>query len=338
MKAPAFWNAAPSDPLGRLLAAALTPASALVGVLAARRLVRPGDSVPAPVVCVGNFTAGGAGKTPTALALAATLVAAGRQPFFLSRGYGGRRGAVPHRVNLLCDTAAEVGDEPLLLARAAPVIVARDRRAGAKVALAAGADCLVMDDGLQNPGLSKTVSLAVVDAGAGFGNGRVLPAGPLRAPLAAQWPLVRALIVIGAGAPGDEAARLAERAGVRVLRGRLAPDPDCAAALAGQRVVAFAGIGRPAKFFASLTEIGADIVAWEGFGDHRPYRASTLARLAAEAQRAGAILVTTEKDAVRIGAAALAALPVACAILPVRFAPDDPAAFAALIGSAFLPA
>ena len=292
MPPPAFWSAGPDHPAARLLA----PLGRAYGALTAARMDRPGERLPCPVLCVGNFTLGGAGKTPTALALAALLAGMGTRPAFLSRGYGGRL-AGPVVVDPRRHGAAEVGDEPLLLARAHPTIVARDRPAGARACLAAGAGAIVMDDGLQNPSLAKDLALAVVDAEAGLGNGLPFPAGPLRAPLDRQWRHVGGLVLVGDGAAGAAAAQEAERRGLPVHRAALVPAQGD---LAGRRVFAFAGIGRQEKFFASLRAIGAEIEGTREFPDHHPYRAADLAALAAAAERPGVELVTTEKDAVRL--------------------------------------
>lgn len=322
MRSPGFWWRPPG-----LAARLLAPAGALYGRLSAARMDRPGARGALPVVCVGNFTLGGAGKTPTALALAAALAAAGRRPAFLSRGYGGRL-AGPVGVDPARHAAADVGDEPLLLARRAPTVVARDRPAGAALCAALGADVVVMDDGLQNPSLAKDLCLAVVDAGAGFGNGRVMPAGPLRAPLARQWPHAHALVLVGEGAPGEEAAQAAAARGLRVLRATLVPDPAVAAALAGRRVLAFAGIGRPEKFFATLRTLGAEVVRAEGFPDHHAYTREERARLLAAARREDLLPVTTEKDAARLAGDALGT---AATALPVRLAFAGPADLTALL-------
>ena len=322
MKAPAFWWRPPGA-----AAALLRPAAALYGAVAARRLGRAGASVGAPVICVGNVTVGGSGKTPTALALGAMLAAAGRKPGFLLRGYGGRLPG-PVLVDPDRHDAAAVGDEALLLARAAPTVVSRDRPAGARLLLAGGADIVVMDDGLQNPSLAKDLSLAVFDGAVGIGNGLALPAGPLRAPLAAQWRLIDAVLVIGAGEPGDAIAAEAKRQGKPVLTARLEPDPAAAASLRGARVVAFAGIGRPEKLFATLAACGATLAATRAFADHHGFAERELAALAAEAKRAAATLVTTEKDAVRIGPWASR---FGIAALPVRLVFDEPARAAALL-------
>ena len=310
---PDFWTRAPSHPLARLLA----PAGALYGALTARRMDRPGAAGPCPVLCVGNFTLGGAGKTPTALALARILRDdLSRKPAFLSRGYGGRLPG-PVAVDPAGHSAAEVGDEPLLLARSAVTVIARDRPAGARLCADLGADVIVMDDGLQNPSLRKDLSLVVVDAGIGLGNGLPFPAGPLRVPLARQWPHVGGLVLIGDGEAGGRLARIAGERGVPVHRARLVPEaPE---RWNGAAVVAFAGIGRPQKFFDTLAGLGARIVAAQGFPDHHPYRADDLDSLRALAAREGARLVTTEKDAVRLPAEA------GVEVLRVGLAFDDPA-------------
>ncbi|MGY2052486.1 tetraacyldisaccharide 4'-kinase [Methylobacterium sp. JK268] len=308
MRAPGFWWRADPSWQARLLA----PIGRLYGGQVARRMRRPGTRAPLPVLCVGNLTLGGAGKTPTALALAELLRAGGRRPAFLSRGYGGRLPG-PVQVEPGRHEAADVGDEPLLLAAAAPTVVSRDRVAGAALCAAAGADVIVMDDGLQNPSLRKDWSIAVFDAGVGVGNGLPFPAGPLRAPLDAQWPFVDAVLTIGDGPEVPLLASLDRPA----FRGRLAPDPQAASALAGRPVLAFAGIGRPEKFFATLREVGADLRATRGFPDHHPYAAGDLAALLREAARDGLTLVTTEKDRVRLPPGA----PVA--VLPVRLVLAD---------------
>ncbi|TDR93888.1 tetraacyldisaccharide 4'-kinase [Enterovirga rhinocerotis] len=294
MKAPGFWWRPPG-----LASAALAPAAAIYGLVAGRRMAKPGVTPPVPVVCIGNVTVGGSGKTPTALAIAALLRDAGRRPSFLTRGYGGSL-AGPVQVDPARHGSAEAGDEPLLLAQGAPSIVSRDRPAGAALAASLGADVIVMDDGLQNPSLAKTLSFAVFDGAVGIGNGCVLPAGPLRAPLGAQWPRIDAAIVIGAGEAGDRVAEDAASRAIPVFRARLRPDPDVADRLAGRRALAFAGIGRPAKFFETCRELGLLVEAERAFPDHHPYRAVEIAALLDEAERAGLVPVTTQKDAVRL--------------------------------------
>jgi tetraacyldisaccharide 4'-kinase len=313
MRPPAFWNAGPGHPAAR----ALAPLAALYGRRSAARMDRPGTPAPCPVICVGNFTLGGAGKTPTALALSALLRELGAAPAFLTRGYGGRLPG-PVRVDPDRHGATDTGDEPLLLARCAPTIVARDRVAGARLCVAAGADAIVMDDGLQNPTLTKDLALAVVDAGAGLGNGRVFPAGPLRVPLARQWPHVHGVVLVGDGAPGEAVAGDAARRGLPVHRARLVPG----GAWVGRRVLAFAGIGRPEKMFATLRTAGADVAGTRSFPDHHPYARAECDALAAEAARLGADLVTTAKDHVRLPPDFSARV----AVLPVTLAFDDPEA------------
>jgi tetraacyldisaccharide 4'-kinase len=295
MRAPAFWARRTPSPLANLL----RPVASLYGAVAARRLKQPGDRAPVPVVCVGNFTVGGAGKTPTALALARILKDLGHRPALLTRGFGGRL-AGPVQVDPGAHSPAEVGDEPLLLVKLAPTVVSRDRPAGARLCVAGGASVIVMDDGLQNPSLVKDVAITVVDGVTGIGNGLCLPAGPLRAPLSAQWPLADAVIVIGKGDAGEAVAQMASTRRKPILWARLEPHPEVAKRLAGERVFAFAGIARPEKFFATLRECEAVLVRTQAFPDHHAYRARELETLARQAQAAGARLVTTEKDLVKV--------------------------------------
>jgi tetraacyldisaccharide 4'-kinase len=324
MRAPSFWTTSPPT----VLATLLRPLGAIYGAVAARRLRQPAAEASLPVICIGNFTAGGAGKTPTALAAAQVLAAAGHRPVFLTRGYGGRL-AGPLLVSP-ASRAADVGDEPLLLARTAPTIVAQDRVAGARLAQSVG-DVVIMDDGLQNPTLAKDVSVAVVDGGTGIGNGLCLPAGPLRAPIDVQWSYVQAVLVIGPGAAGEAVATDAARRGRLVLRGHLVPDPADARRLAGQRVLAFAGIGRPAKFFDTLRALGAVLEREIAFPDHHAYEKDELVALLRDARLQGLRPVTTEKDAVRLGPD-IAAREID--IVKVSVALDDPEAFRALITGA----
>jgi len=313
MRAPEFWTK--DDGLGALLA----PLGAVHALAVAARLrFARAWRAPVPVFCVGNLTLGGAGKTPTVAALVATLKTLGRRPAILSRGYGGtERG--PLRVDPAAHDAARVGDEPLLLSELAAVHVGADRVAGARQAIADGADVLVMDDGFQNPGLGKDCSLIVVDGAAGFGNGHVFPAGPLREPVAAGAARARACVVIG-----DDRFAAGVATGLPVLRADLVPDTND---LSGVRVLAFAGIGRPSKFFDTLRAVGADIAATREFADHHPYSAAELEALRAEAKHLGARLVTTRKDLVRLPAAARTGI-VALGVT-LRFA--DPAALAKIV-------
>jgi tetraacyldisaccharide 4'-kinase len=325
MREPAFWWERPG-----LAARLLAPLSVCYGAVAARRLEQRGTRVPVPVICVGNLTAGGAGKTPMALAVA-NLIQSGERPFFLTRGYGGRLKG-PVLVNAGHD-AADVGDEPLLLARIAPTVVAVDRVAGARTAVAAGATVVVMDDGFQNPSLTKDLSLLVIDGRRGIGNGFVIPAGPLRAPLAAQIQRTDALVIVGAeGESARTVIALASARGVPILHATLAPRADVVAALAGRPVVAFAGIGSPDKFFATLRDAGIAVAKTRHFPDHHPYDASEARSLLAQADRENLRLVTTEKDLARMrGDTALTALAAATTALPVTLMFDDARAIRDLV-------
>lgn len=296
MRAPGFWSNPPDRPGWQ--ARALAPVAALWGLGAARRQAGgPGADCGVPVICVGNLVAGGAGKTPTVIALVEMLKAAGRNPFVLSRGYGGSARA-PVRVQEGQHGAGDVGDEPLLCAAFAPTVVAVDRVAGAALAVAEGADVIVMDDGFQDPALAKNRSFVVVDAIYGFGNRRLIPAGPLREPVAAGLARADAMIVIG---EGDGPAALAADFGARlpVLSARLDVLP-MGIAWEDQTVFAFAGIARPSKFFDTLRGLGATLAGAVALDDHQPLSPALLARLARDADAAGAQLVTTEKDAVRL--------------------------------------
>ncbi len=301
MIAPAFWQTG-RGPWPHLLA----PVAAIVARCTARRLARPGSRAPVPVICCGNATIGGAGKTTLALDLGRRLGARGLAVHFLSRGHGGTI-AGPHRVDPARDPARMVGDEPLLLAGLAPTWIGADRAASARAAIAAGAEVLVMDDGLQNPALVKTASLLVIDGARGFGNGRVLPAGPLREPAEVAAARATAAVLIGEDATGA-LARLPS--GLPVLRATLVADA-AARALAGVRVLAFAGIAFPEKFYATLEQAGAVLAARHGFPDHHRFRARELAGLEAAAARLGARPVTTPKDAVRLPQAVRARIAVA---------------------------
>ena len=293
MRAPEFWHAQ-GGPIAGLAAGLLAPLGAAwdaAGRL--RRAVARPYRAPVPVVCVGNLVAGGAGKTPVALALAAMLAERGTAIHLVSRGYGGALSG-PLRVDPARHDAAAVGDEPLLLALCAPTWIARDRAAGVDAAAAAGAALIMLDDGLQNPGVAKDLSLVVVDAEYGFGNGRIIPAGPLREPLAAGLCRADAIVLIG---EGREPAAV-RAAGRTVLRADLVPVGG--ERLAGERVIAFAGIAHPEKFFATLRGVGAQLVAAHPFPDHHRFADGELARLRREAAALGARLVTTAKDFVRL--------------------------------------
>ena len=258
-------------------------------------MVRP-RRAPLPVVCVGNLVAGGAGKTPVALSIGVRLKQLGRRPHFLTRGYGGRvRG--PLYVNSARHTARDVGDEALLLAAVAPTWVARDRPAGALAAAAAGAEVVVMDDGYQNPHLDKDVSFVVVDAEYGFGNERLMPAGPLREDVTRGLRRCQAAVLVGTDANGL-AERLAGH-GIPLLRATLEPRLE-SRHLEGRALVAFAGIGRPEKVFTTLAGMGCRLLGRHAFSDHHRYDADEIMTLVEEASEKGATLVTTEKDFVRL--------------------------------------
>lgn len=252
-----------------------------------------------PVICVGNLTAGGTGKTPLSLAIAECLLVAGESPAFLTRGYRGRQTG-PLWVDLKTHTAHDVGDEPLLLARTAPTVVARDRKAGAELIETGSrpASAIIMDDGLQNPALAKDLAIAVVDGHRGLGNGQVIPAGPLRAPLDVQLARVDCIVINGSG-DGDIGERLRREFPGPVLSASVAPE-DGASWLSGGRVVAYAGIGNPARFFSTIESLGADIKARVPFPDHHNFSETNAETLLKLAQRHDAPLVTTEKDFARL--------------------------------------
>ncbi len=335
MRAPDFWAGKGSGQRAGRGAAILDPvlphllAPAGFAYAAAARLrtalVRPGRA-PLPVICVGNLVAGGAGKTPAAISLGEPLRRAGMTPHFLSRGYGGVLGAsssAPVRVDPARHGAREVGDEALLLSAAAPTWVSRDRLAAAKAAAAAGADVAVMDDGFQNPTIAKDLSLVVVDGGYGFGNGKVMPAGPLREGIGRGLARADAVALVGEDDAGAEAV-IAGR--VQILKARLVPDPG-SGDLRARKVVAFAGIARPEKFFRSLEAFGCEIVSRRGFPDHHPYTERDIADIAGEAERSGAAAVTTAKDAVRLPEGTRERVRV----FSVHLEWDDPEALTALL-------
>ncbi len=298
LEPPSWWYG--SHPTDRLKAALLSPAAWAYGAAANARfaLAAPYRSA-LPVICIGNFTVGGGGKTPLAIAIAQMARDLGGSPAFLTRGFGGQIEG-PHQVDAASDNAADVGDEALLLARAAPTFVARNRPDGARAIEATAADLIIMDDGFQNPSLFKTLALVAVDAAAGLGNGRVLPAGPLRAPLAAQLRRADAIIAIGGGGHPP----LLDLAGkAAVLRAEIAPSGDVGW-LKSTPVLAFCGIARPAKFFSTLASLGAPVIEAIPFPDHHVFTEAEAADLLARASQGGAALVTTEKDWVRIGTGA----------------------------------
>lgn len=296
MRAPGFWSARRPTALAWLLA----PLGAVYGLATATRLLmrRPFD-VGVPVVCVGNLTAGGTGKTPVVLDLVRRLAPRGLPVQVLSRGYGGR-GMVLTRVDPARHTAQRVGDEPLLLAAAAPTWVGRDRTMAAWAAIESGARLLVLDDGFQDPSLKKALSLVVVDGAVGFGNGCLIPAGPLRESVAAGLRRADAVVVVGADEAGVAATVAAKARGdLPVLACRMRPGPELATLKEGP-VYAFAGIGRPEKFFRTLEEGGCDVVGTRSFPDHHRFTDAEISAVLAEAARLKARPVTTEKDLQRL--------------------------------------
>lgn len=325
MREPAFWW----DPDGSRWW--LRPFAGAYGVAAAMRMRSAGRRAGVPVICLGNLTVGGAGKTPAAIEVGRLLLAAHERPYFLTRGYGGRL-AGPVRVEPARHTAAAVGDEPLLLARLAPTIVSRDRVAGAEAAHRDGATVIVMDDGFQNPSLTKDLAIVLVDGRRGIGNGCVVPAGPLRAPLAAQLENAHAIVVVGPPHGAAAVVESAKRRGLAIFHARLAPDAAMIAAIGRRPVLAFAGIGNPEKFFATLIEAGIAVAEQMSFPDHHGYTASEARALLRAADADNLLLLTTEKDLVRLGARRrLAALAARANALPVRLVIEEADAFRALI-------
>jgi tetraacyldisaccharide 4'-kinase len=290
MRAPEFWRH------DGLMAAILSPLSAIWRHRTASRMrrIHP-ENVGVPVICIGNAVAGGAGKTPVAMSVADRLLTHATKPHFLSRGYGGTTTA-PTLVDPSRHSASDVGDEPLLLARHAPTWVAQNRVSGARAAVSAGAEMLVLDDGFQNPSMHKDISILVVDGGYGFGNRRVMPAGPLREDLDDAITRADAVAIIGADRHNIEQSLPNEKP---VMAARFVPGIQDDG-LSGQAVLAFAGIGRPEKFFETLSGMGCDLVATRAFADHHPYTSDEVMKLLEDAAAAGAIAVTTEKDAVRL--------------------------------------
>jgi tetraacyldisaccharide 4'-kinase len=294
MREPAFWHRPPSW-ISRLL----MPLGAVYGLVAGHRLQRQGFDAGIPVLCVGNYHVGGAGKTPTVLALTKLLRGLGETPVVLSRGYGGRLHG-PVKVDAERHAADDVGDEPLMLARTVPVVVARDRIAGVALARSLGASVILMDDGFQNPAIAKDASLIVIDGGRGLGNGCVLPAGPLRAPLPPQLARTDALVVIGDGTAADAVAAAIAALGKPVLSAHVKPDDISVAALGGKRVLAFAGIGDPDRFFRTLRASGVAVILERPFDDHHKFLPGEIETLIAEARHDALTLVTTEKDLARL--------------------------------------
>ncbi len=325
--APAFWWRRERG----VSALLLWPLARIGGFAAGWRMARaPRFRAPVPVICVGNFVVGGAGKTPTALTLARIARGRGLKPGFIASGYGGHA-AGPLLVDPGTHRAAEVGDEPLLLAAAAPTVVGRDRVAAARMLLGQGIDLILMDDGFQNPYLAKDLSLVCVDAGVGIGNGLTLPAGPLRAPLRLQLRRADALIVIGEERVAEPLIRAAARSGTATLRAHFRSVR--VREWRKQPILAFAGIGRPRKFFDTLAAIDAPVAKTVPFPDHHAFTEAEAARLIADADAGALRLVTTEKDMARLvgTAGALAELRRRSEAFPVVIEFENPAAVGELI-------
>lgn len=329
--APAFWWPDPHKPAKlshRLAKWALFPASYVYGRVVARRMAMPGHQGALPVVCIGNFVAGGAGKTPTALAIAKELKEMGLQPAFISRGYGGSMAASGLQVDASGHTAEQVGDEPLLLARQGETFIGPNRLTSVIAAAERGAHCAIFDDGFQNPGVTKNLSLIVVDAGSGIGNGFCHPSGPLRAPLGDQMDMADAIIIIGSTSDSktgpQPAVRLAARRGKPILSALLELDlPDH---VQDRPLLAYCGIGRPQKFFDGLEDAGLDVVQSVPFPDHHPFTTDDADMLIKEAQARNALLVTTEKDMARLSRSSgvLADLASVSTPIPARLVFEDP--------------
>jgi tetraacyldisaccharide 4'-kinase len=323
---PGFWYGARGN-AARLWPQVLSPLGALYAAAVRQRFAMhhpvPMDR---PVICVGNVVAGGAGKTPVVIALVKLLQDEGRNPHILSRGYGGREEG-PLQVSPPRDTADDVGDEPLLLVEAAPTWVSRSRALGVQAAIDTGATVVVMDDGYQNPSFYKDFSILVLDGPTGLGNGRVLPAGPLREHFDDALSRADAVIIVGEDKRGLGQEISSRRADLPVFGARLQPAPG-APDVGGESVYAFAGIARPDKFRHTLEQAGATVEGWAAFPDHYPYEAEDLAELTASAAARGVKVYTTVKDHVRLPAALQEKVePFA---VEVRF--DDAPALAAHIG------
>lgn len=335
MREPRFWYPEKRDsvPLASRL---LAPAGYIYGLAGRmRRTSRKAERAAVPIICIGNVTTGGAGKTPVAITIASQLIEKGEQVHFLTRGYGGRE-VGPIRVDPTHHGAEDVGDEPLLLSQIAPTWVAANRPEGAAAAVRGGARLIVMDDGFQNPSLIKDFSILVVDASAGLGNGRLMPAGPLRERVDDALARTNALVITGRGHAADGIAARARARGLPVFNSIVRP--PISVEFGDGPYLAFAGIGRPEKFFRTLRDIGADIAETVSFPDHHIFSDRDARALLVRARELGARLITTEKDAARLTHAATASprsrLAEAVTTLPVRALIADMDSLMALLSDA----
>ena len=318
MRAPEFWWRRTS-----VRALGMFPVSWVYGMISGYKMhQRPTCKPPVPVVCIGNFTVGGGGKTPTAIAVAQFFIDNGRQPVFLTRGYGGSLTG-PALVDLDRHGAAETGDEAQLLARIAPTVISADRAKGAERAVSEGADVIVMDDGFQNPAVDKTLAVIAVDSGVGIGNQHVFPGGPLRAPLDTQLQFTDIVLSIGGGLADGPVRVAASAHGIPVLSAHY--EPLNGADFTGRKVLAFAGLGRPEKFFKMLRDLNADVLP-EAFPDHHPYTEIDAEALLKRAESEDRVLVTTEKDLARLstgGGASVVRLLEQSQVLRIECVIDD---------------
>lgn len=318
MQTPDHWQKQSLSPLALLL----SPLGLLYGLGGAlSRMFSSPWNASVPVICVGNLVAGGAGKTPVVVAVAARLKASGKSVHVVSRGYGGSMQG-PVRVDPAKHTFSDVGDEPLLLAKSAPTWVSKNRKAGIQAAIDDGADVVVLDDGFQNPSVTKDLSLIVVDGGFGFGNALLIPAGPLREPITSGLARADAVVVVGEDARNATAIVNRIRPNLSVLQAML--QPENGETLKDKRILAFAGIGRPEKFFETLRELGCDVIATRSFPDHHEFSANEIESILIHAKAEDAIAVTTEKDAARLNTQQLEQI----SVLNVSIAMNDGASSA----------